>query len=148
MWIISYHTEETRFFSGIKTTGRAFATVTTASRHATRIILRSTSTECRSPTYTLRFRLDSGVYLWGWIDSPPGGFTSLHESKRKTVAPSRVKNRKFEGPPVYWDPDSPPFTVIVILSGKRKMRIFRTFPIAAAENSGGVLHTEFRYKTD
>lgn len=28
------------------------------------------------------------------------------------------------------------------------MQIFRTFPIAAAENSGGILHTEFCYKTD
>ncbi len=33
-----------------------------------------------------------------------GGSKSLWEIERKTVAPSRVKIRKFERPPVFWDP--------------------------------------------
>lgn len=127
------------FSSGIRATGRASATVTIALRPETRITPLSTSIDC-----------GSGVYLWGGAGGrgcPRGGSESLWESEHKTVAPSRVKNRKFEGPPVYWDSDSPPFTVIVTLFGKRKMHIFRTFPIAAAENYGGTLHTGFCYKT-
>lgn len=142
MLITSSRTEETVYCSGIRATGRASVTDTTASRHATRTTHLSTSTERSSPILFCGSDL-----LMGAGTASGGGFTFTGESKQKTVAPPRVKNRKFEGPPVYWDPDSPPFTVIVTLSGKRKMRIFRTFPIAAAENYGGTLHTGFCYKT-
>ena len=86
MSITSNRTEETVFSSGIKATGRASATVTTASRPETRITPLSTSIDC-----------GSGVYLWGGLGAgaaPGGGSESLRDTEQKTVGPSRVKIRE------------------------------------------------------
>lgn len=56
MSITLSRTEETACSSGIRATGRASVTDTTASRPGTRITPLSTSIDC-----------GSGAYLWGWV---------------------------------------------------------------------------------
>lgn len=93
------------FSSGIRETGRASATDTTASKPETRITPLSTSTDCGSPTYSaIQTRL-RGVPMGGAGAARRGGFTSLCESEHKTVGPSRVKKREIAGPPVNRGPD-------------------------------------------
>ena len=108
MSITSHLTEETAFSSGIRATGRASATDTTASRPEMRITPPSTSTKRKPHSLSLQFRQTQGCTYGrdlGAGATAGGGSESLRESEQKTVGPSRVKKREIAGPPVNLDPD-------------------------------------------
>ena len=107
MLITSSRTGETACCSGIRATGRASATVTTASKPETRITPLSTSTERKPQSLSLQFTQAQGCTYGagpgGW-GCPGGGSESLWDAEQKTVGPSRVKIRKIARAPVIWDP--------------------------------------------
>ena len=132
MSITSSRTEATAFSSGIRATGRASATATTASKPETRITPLSTSTESKPHSLLLQFRLAQGCTYGAGVTAGGGGSKSLQDIEQKTVGPSYANFRKIGSPPSVWDPESGEKLPKGFAVAFTKMSVFRKLEISAA----------------